>query len=53
MTAQVGNDGVLLVNSGAAENAGKLLAEVRKLSKGPIRYLINTDVGPDHVGGNE
>ena len=44
VTAQVGNDGVLLVNSGTAENASKLLAEVRKLSKGPIRYLINTDV---------
>jgi cyclase len=53
VTAQVGNDGVLLVNSGTAENASKLLAEVRKLSKGPIRYLINTDVAPDHVGGNE
>ena len=53
VTAQVGGDGVLLVNSGAAQNAGLLLAEVRKLSKGPIRYLINTDVGPDHVGGNE
>ena len=53
VTAQVGGDGVLLVNSGAAQNAGLLLAEVRKLSKGPIRYLINTEVGPDHVGGNE
>ena len=53
VTAQVGSDGVLLVNSGAAENTGKLLAEVRKLSTGPIRYLINTDVGADHVGGNE
>jgi glyoxylase-like metal-dependent hydrolase (beta-lactamase superfamily II) len=53
VTAQVGSDGVLLVNSGAAQNTGKLLAEVRKLSTGPIRYLINTDVGADHVGGNE
>ena len=53
VTAQVGNDGVLLVNSGAAQNADKLLAEIRKLSQGPIRYLINTDVGADHVGGNE
>ena len=53
VTAQVGKDGVLLVNSGAGQNADKLLAEVRKLSQGPIRYLINTDVGPDHIGGNE
>jgi cyclase len=53
VTAQVGSDGVLLVNSGAAQNTGQLLAEVRKLSTGPIRYLINTDVGADHVGGNE
>ena len=53
VTVQVGNDGVLLVDSGLAQNADKLIAEVRKLSNGPIRYLINTHVHPDHTGGNE
>src|SRR6266568_5487436 len=53
VTVQAGSDGVLLVDSGLAQNAERLIAEVRKLSKGPIRYLINTHVHPDHVGGNE
>jgi cyclase len=53
VTVQIGDDGILLVDSGLAANADKLLAEVRKLSKAPIRYLINTHVHPDHVGGNE
>jgi cyclase len=53
VTVQTGKDGVLLVDSGLAPNADLLLAEVRKLTKGTIRYLINTHVHPDHVGGNE
>ena len=53
VTVQTGDDGILLVDSGLPGNTDKLIAEVRKLSKGPIRYLINTHVHPDHVGGNE
>jgi len=53
VTAQIGKDGILLVDTGLAANADALLAEVRKLSPGPIRYIINTHVHPDHVGGNE
>ncbi|HEV3333792.1 MAG TPA: MBL fold metallo-hydrolase [Bryobacteraceae bacterium] len=53
VTVQIGNDGILLVDTGLAQNADRLLAEVRKLSTAPIRYIINTHVHPDHVGGNE
>jgi cyclase len=53
VTVQIGSDGVLLVDTGLAQNADRLLAEVRKLSTAPIRYIINTHVHPDHVGGNE
>jgi cyclase len=53
ITIQTGDDGVLLVDTGLAQNADRVLAEVRKLSKRPIRYIINTHVHPDHVGGNE
>ena len=53
VTVQAGDDGILLVDSGLAANADKLIAEVRKISKAPIRYLINTHVHADHVGGNE
>ncbi len=53
VTVQTGDDGILLVDSGLPGNTDRLIAEVRKISKGPIRYLINTHVHPDHVGGNE
>jgi glyoxylase-like metal-dependent hydrolase (beta-lactamase superfamily II) len=53
VTVQVGDDGVLLVDTSFAQMSDKILAEVRKLSNKPIRYIINTHVHPDHVGGNE
>ena len=46
-------EGVTLVDSGAAPMAEKVLAAVRSLSRQPIRYIINTSVTADHVGGNE
>lgn len=53
VTLQIGKDGVLLVDTQYAQMADKIYAEIRKLSNGPIRYIINTHVHPDHVGGNE
>lgn len=49
---QVGLDGVLVVDTGSGENAAGLLAQVRRLSPRPIRYLLNTNPDADHVGGN-
>jgi cyclase len=52
ITLQIGKDGVLLVDTGLEQNSEKVLAEIRKLSTKPIRYIINTHVHPDHTGGN-
>ena len=68
ITASVGPEGILLVDTGLENMAPKVLAALDKLSvevetKGlpnvnvgpakPIRIIINTHVHPDHVGGNE
>jgi cyclase len=52
-TLQVGKDGVLLVDTQYAQMVPKLTAEIRKISNGPLRFIINTHVHPDHVGGND
>ena len=48
-----GPDGVLLVDSLFAPLAERLIAAVRTISDGRIRFLVNTHVHPDHIGGNE
>jgi glyoxylase-like metal-dependent hydrolase (beta-lactamase superfamily II) len=50
---QIGDDGVLVVDTGLAAHAEKVLAAIRKLSDKRIRYIINTHLHPDHTGGNE
>ena len=49
---QVGEDGVVVVDSGSASNADAVVAAIKKVTKQPIRYVINTSPDPDHVGGN-
>src|SRR5215470_1981149 len=53
ITVQIGSDGVLVVDAQYAPLSQKILAAIRTLSKGPIRYLINTTYDSDHTGGNE
>ena len=47
-----GPDGILLVDSQFAPLTDKLVAEIRRVSDKPIRFLVDTHVHPDHVGGN-
>jgi len=53
MTMQTGKDGVLLVDTMYAPVAEKIVAAIRSISQAPIRYIVDTHVHPDHVGGNE
>ena len=52
ITLQVGDEGVLVVDTGGAAMAEAVLAEIRQMSSLPIRYVINTHVHADHSGGN-
>jgi len=53
ITLQTGKDGVLLVDSGLAAMSDKVVAAIRTVTNGPIRFIVNTHVHPDHTGGNE
>ena len=50
---QIGDEGVLVVDTMTAGLGEKLMAEIKKLAGNkPIRWVVNTQVDPDHTGGN-
>jgi glyoxylase-like metal-dependent hydrolase (beta-lactamase superfamily II) len=53
ITVQNGKDGTLLVDTGLAATAPRVVAEVQARFKGPVLWIVNTHAHPDHVGGNE
>ena len=52
IAAQVGDQSVLLVDTGYEQMSGKVLAAVRKLSDKPLRTIINTTLMDSHTGAN-
>jgi glyoxylase-like metal-dependent hydrolase (beta-lactamase superfamily II) len=53
VAVQVGDEGVLLVDSGVEAMSDAIRAEIGKIAGDkPIRYVINTHWHPDHTGGN-
>ena len=52
IAAQVGDESVLLVDTGYPQMAPKVLAAVRKLSSKPLRTIINTTLMDSHTGAN-
>jgi glyoxylase-like metal-dependent hydrolase (beta-lactamase superfamily II) len=56
ITVQVGkdpgHDGLLLVDTGPAAMSERILAEIRRLSPQPVRFIVNTNSDAEHTGGN-
>jgi cyclase len=52
-TVQIGRDGIFVVDSQTGAASASLLATIRRLSDKPVRFIVNTTIGADHIGGNE
>jgi cyclase len=52
VAVQVGDEGVLVVDTGTVAAREPLLAAIRKLSTKPIRWVVNTTSDVEHTGGN-
>ena len=53
IVVQVGDDGILLVDSGPAAWSDRITQTLRdRFGDRPLRYLINTSVNANHTGGN-
>ena len=53
MGVLTGPDGIFMVDANFVQMGDKTVAAVKKISNGPIRFLINTHVHGDHTGGDE
>jgi cyclase len=49
----IGADGVVMIDDQFAPLTDRILAAIRQLNQGQIRFVINTHVHGDHTGGNE
>jgi glyoxylase-like metal-dependent hydrolase (beta-lactamase superfamily II) len=49
----IGEDGVVMIDDQFAPLTERILAAIRQLNNGQIRFVINTHVHGDHTGGNE
>jgi glyoxylase-like metal-dependent hydrolase (beta-lactamase superfamily II) len=50
----IGDDGVLVVDAFFTQDAARaLVAEIRRLTPKPIRYVVNTHYHADHTGGDQ
>lgn len=51
-TIQIGDQGVLVVDTQFAQLSDKILDAIASLTDKPIRYVVNTHAHGDHIGGN-
>jgi len=47
-----GADGIFMVDASFEPLHDRIVTAIRQFSNAPIRFLVNTHVHPDHVGGN-
>jgi len=47
-----GPDGIFMVDSQYQQIGDRVLAAVRRIDQGPIRFLVNTHIHGDHTAGN-
>jgi cyclase len=52
IAVQAGDQGLVVVDTGAAGLTEQVMAAIRTISPRPIRYIINTSLAAQHVGGN-
>lgn len=52
ITVQVGDDAVVIVDTGLPQMSEQVVAAIRTLSPKAIEFIINTSVDEDHTGGN-
>jgi cyclase len=53
VVVQVGEDGVLVVDTGSRATREAVTAAIKELSDRPIRWIVNTSAELEHTSGNE
>ena len=53
MTVMAGDDGIFIVDTNFPVFYDEIMAGIRRISDGPIRFVVNTHSHVDHAGNNE
>jgi glyoxylase-like metal-dependent hydrolase (beta-lactamase superfamily II) len=53
IAAQIDDQGVFLVDASREDVSASVLAQIRKVTDGRIKVIVNTTADLDHIGGNE
>ena len=53
LTVSVGDQGMLLVDTGERASADKVIGALRQLSPRPLQFIFNTNFRESHTGANE